>query len=67
MCLGDDNLADDQENITEPKRKRKQTLLTVSPSSENNDSSITKLDRINPFSAWILWKIGIKKKQNTQL
>ena len=43
VCLNDDNLADDQENITEPKRKRKQTLLTVSPSSESNNSSITRL------------------------
>ena len=63
MCLSDDNLADDQENITEPKRKRKQTLLTVSPSSESNNSSITKLNWINPFSARILWKTGIKKKK----
>ena len=49
VYLSDDNLADDQENITEPKRKRKQTLLTVSPSSESNNSSITKLNWINTF------------------
>ena len=36
--LSDDNLADDEENITEPKRKRKQKLITVSPNSESHDS-----------------------------
>ena len=37
--LSDSNLAEDEENITEPKRKRKQKLITVSPSSESNGSS----------------------------
>ena len=37
VCLNDDNLGDDEENITEPKRKTKQTLLTVSPSSESTN------------------------------
>ena len=58
MYLSDDNLADDDENITEPKRKRRQKLLTVSPSSKKNDSSITKLNRSNTF--WrkkIYWKV----------
>ena len=49
MYLSDDNLADDDENITEPKRKRRQKLLTVSPSCKKNDSSITKLNRSNTF------------------
>ena len=39
VYLSDDNLADDQENITEPKRKRKQKLLTISRSSESKKSS----------------------------
>ena len=43
LILSDDNLADDQENITEPKKKRKQKLLTVM------NSSITKLNWINTF------------------
>ena len=47
--LRDDKLADDQENIIEPKRKRKQKLLTVIPSSEINNFSITKLNKINTF------------------
>ena len=34
MHLSHDNLADDEEDITEPERKRKQKLLTVSSSSE---------------------------------
>ena len=49
MYLSDDNLADDDENITEHKQKRRQKLLTVSPSSKKNDSSITKLNRSNTF------------------
>ena len=49
VYLSDDNLADDQENITEQKRKRKQKLLNISPSAESNNSSITKLNWINPF------------------
>ena len=49
VYLSDDNLADDEENITEPKRKRKQKLITVSPSSESDDSGITELNRINTF------------------
>ena len=67
VYLSDDNLADDQENITEQKRKKKQNLLTVSPSSKNNYSIITKLNWINPLSAGIFWKTDIKKKQNIQL
>ena len=47
MYLSDDNLADDKENFTEPKRKRKQKLLTVSLSSNRNNSSITKVNQIN--------------------
>ena len=47
--LSDDNLDDDQENITEPKKKEKAKLLTVRPSSESNNSSITKLNWINTF------------------
>ena len=43
MFLSDNNLADDEENIAEPKRKRMQKLITVSPSSESDDSSITEL------------------------
>ena len=49
VYLSDDNLADDEENITEPKRKRKQKLITVSPSSESDDSGITEPNRINTF------------------
>ena len=41
VYLSDDNLG---ENITEPKKKRKQKLLIASPSSESNNSSITKLN-----------------------
>ena len=37
MHLSDDNLADDDENITEPKRKRRQKLITVSPNFESDD------------------------------
>ena len=46
VYLSDDNLG---ENITEPKKKRKKKLLTVSPNSESNNSSITKLNWINKF------------------
>ena len=49
VYLSDGNLADDQENITEPKKRRKQKVLTASPSSESNNSSITKLNWINTF------------------
>ena len=49
LILSDDNLGDDQENITEPKKKRKQKLSTVSPSSKSNNSSIIKLNWINTF------------------
>ena len=49
VYLNDDNVADDEKNITEPKRKRKQKLITVTPCSENKDSSITELNRINTF------------------
>ena len=51
MCLSDAKLVDDQENTAETKRKRKQAILTVSPTSESNNSSITKLNWINPFSS----------------
>ena len=67
VYLSDDNLADDQENITEQKRKKKQNLLTVSPSSENNYSIINKLNWINPFSAGIFWKTDIKKAEHPTL
>ena len=50
VYLSDDNLTDDEENITEPKKKRKQKLITVSPSSESNDSSTTEMNQINTFS-----------------
>ena len=43
VYLSDDNLANDEENITEPKRNRKQKLITAIPSPESNDPSITKL------------------------
>ena len=46
VYLSDDNLG---ENITELKKKRKKKLLTVSPNSESNNSSITKLNWINKF------------------
>ena len=49
VYLSDGNLADDQENITETKKRRKQKVLTASPSSESNNSSITKLNWINTF------------------
>ena len=39
VYLTDGNSADDEENIKEPKRKRKQKFITVSPSSKNNSSS----------------------------
>ena len=55
VFLSDDNLADDEENIAEPKRKRMQKLLTVSPSSESDDSSTTEL--LN----WIGLIISVKK------
>ena len=42
--LNDDNLLDDEENIPELKRKRKQKLITVSLSSKSDDSSIIKLN-----------------------
>ena len=54
VYLSDDNLADDEENITEPKRKRKQILLILSASFESNNSSITKPNWTNTF--------GIKKR-----
>ena len=38
IYLSDSNLADGEENITEPKRKKNQRLITVSPSSESNGS-----------------------------
>ena len=44
-----DNLADDEENIAKPKRNKKQKLITVSPSSESDNSNITELNRINTF------------------
>ena len=44
VYLSDDNLTDDEKNITEPKRKRKQKLLNVSSSTESNNPSITKLN-----------------------
>ena len=37
--LIDGDIADDEENITEPKKKRKQKFITVSPSSKDNGSS----------------------------
>ena len=49
VYLSADNLADDEENITQPKRMRTQKLLTVSPSTESDDSRISKLNRINTF------------------
>ena len=48
VYLSGDNLAD-EENITEPKRKRKQKLITVSPSSESDNSSIIELNQIKTF------------------
>ena len=51
VVLSDAKLADHQENIAETKRKRKQAILTLSPSSESNNSSITKMNWINPFSS----------------
>ena len=45
--LSDDNLADEEENITEPQRKRKQKLLTVNTNYTRNNSSVTELNRIN--------------------
>ena len=45
----DDKLADVNENILQPKGKRKQKLLAVGPSSKINKSSITKLNWINTF------------------
>ena len=42
--LNDDNLLDDEENIPELKRKRKQKLITVSLSSKSDDSSTIKLN-----------------------
>ena len=39
MYISDGNLTDDEEIITEPKRKRKQKLITVSPRSKSNDSA----------------------------
>ena len=44
VYLSDDNLTDDEKNITEPKRKRKQKLLNVGSSTESNNPSITKLN-----------------------
>ena len=49
VYLSDDNLANDEESITYPERKRKQKLITASPSSESGDSSITKLNYLNTF------------------
>ena len=49
VYLSDDNLANDEENIAEPKRNRKQKLITAIPSPESNDPSITKLNWINNF------------------
>ena len=49
VYLSADNLVDDEENITESKRERNQKLINVSPSSENSDSSITKLNQISTF------------------
>ena len=36
VYLSNDNLADDEENVTEPKRKRGQKFITLSPSSEGD-------------------------------
>ena len=49
VYLSDDNLADYEESITYPERKRKQKLITASRSSESGDSSITKLNYLNTF------------------
>ena len=49
VYLGDDNLAEDEENIAEAKRKRNQKLSTVSPNSECDNCNIAELNWINTF------------------
>ena len=70
MYWSDDNLADDEENITELKRKRKQKLITVSSSSESDNSSITELNQINTFGTKRLidkFCEGDNKNENVQV
>ena len=52
------------------RKKRKQKLLTISPSSENNNSSITKLNWINTFGkTWLTDKFyeGDYENENVQV
>ena len=50
VYLNDHNLVNDEVNIPHPKKKkRKWKLATVSPSSESDNSSITKLNWVNTF------------------
>ena len=66
--LRDDNLADDEGNITELKRMRKQKLITVSPSPKSDDSSITKLNWVYIFGKKLISFMRVKMKtKNAQV
>ena len=55
VYLNDHNLVNDEVNIPHPKKKkRKWKLTTVSPSSESDNSSISKLNWINTLGKKIL-------------
>ena len=63
VYFSNDNLTDDEENVTEPKRKREQKLITLNPSSESDDSSTTKLNWINTFGKKrLIVKVTMKMK-----